>query len=233
MKYFNKSQFQNYNNINTQNTYNKANRNFGTNRYFKSTDKKIFKINKNRKLTLQNLRKQFGDKSKDKISILNDHFLKYNITELNNNKQNNINDNKSILINNAVINLNMFTDKTEINFDNNKQNTTLKDMKTTKICNTLKQDDKNIFNKAPFLLRFIPNKKINFPTIRITNNFDKKNNRKKSIGSHALHLKTESNDINENNQNYKFRDTFRNNNFFRLRLNANLRFNNLYKNENK
>ena len=57
MKNFNKSQFQNYNNINTQNNYNKANRNFGINRYFKSTDKKVFKINKNRKLTLQNLRK--------------------------------------------------------------------------------------------------------------------------------------------------------------------------------
>ena len=53
MKYFNKSQFQDYNNINTQ-INNKANRNYGTNRYFKSTDKKIFKINKNRKLTLQN-----------------------------------------------------------------------------------------------------------------------------------------------------------------------------------
>ena len=234
MNNFNKSQYQKYNNINTQNNFNKDNRNFGTNRYFKSTDKKIFKINKNRKLTLQNLRKQFGDKSKDKISILNEHFLKYNITELNNNKQNNNNDNKSILINNAVINLNMFTDKTEINIDNNKQDTLkdLKDMKATLNCKTLKQDDKNLFNKTPFLLRFIPNKKINFPTIKITNNFDMKNNRKKTIGNHALHLKTESN-INENNQNYKFRDVIRNNNFFRLRLNANLKFNNLYKNEIK
>ena len=105
-------------------------------------------------------------------------------------------------------------------------------MKATLNCKTLKQDEKNIFNKTPFLLRFIPNKKINFPTIRITNNFDMKNNRKKTIGNHALHLKTESN-VNENNQNYKFRDAIRNNNFFRLRLNANLRFNNLYRNEIK
>ena len=234
MKYFNKSQYQNYNNINTQNNNIKENKNFATNRYFKSTDKKIFKINKNRKLALQNLTKKIEDnKSKDKISIANDHFLKYNITELNNNNKqnNNNNDNKSILINNAVINLNMYTDKTEININNNKQNT-LKDMKAIINCKTLKQDEKNLFNKAPFLLRFIPNKKINFPTIRITNNFDMKNNRKKSIGNHTLHLKTESNAINENNQNYKFRDFVRNNNFFRLRLNANLRFNNLYKNEN-
>ena len=234
MKYFNKSQYQNYNNINTKNNNIKENKNFATNRYFKSTDKKIFKINKNRKLALQNLTKKIEDnKSKDKISIANDHFLKYNITELNNNNKqnNNNNDNKSILINNAVINLNMYTDKTEINIDNNKQNT-LKDMKAIINCKTLKQDEKNLFNKAPFLLRFIPNKKINFPTIRITNNFDMKNNRKKSIGNHTLHLKTESNAINENNQNYKFRDFVRNNNFFRLRLNANLRFNNLYKNEN-
>ena len=53
------------------------------------------------------MRKKIEDnKSKDKISIANDHSLKYNITELNhNNKQNNNNnDNKSILINNAVIN---------------------------------------------------------------------------------------------------------------------------------
>ena len=125
----------------------------------------------------------------------------------------------------------MFTGKTAINIDNNKQET-LKDMKATINCKTLKQDDKNIYNKTPFLLRFIPNKKINFPTIRITNNIEMKNNRKKSIGSHALHLKTESNAINDN-QNYKIRDVIRTNNFFRLRLNTNLRFNNLYKNEKK
>ena len=232
LKYFNQSQFNN--NIITQNNYIKGNRNTVTNRYFKSTDKKLFKINKNKKLTLQNLRKKFGEKSKDKISILNEHLMKYNITELSNNANNNKinNDNKSILINNAVINLNMFTDKTEINIDNNKQDT-LKDMKTTLNCKTLKQDDKNMFNKTPFLLRFIPNKKINFPTLKITNNYDMKNNRKKSFGNHALHLKTESNIINEMNQNYKIRDIMRTNNFFRLRLNTNLRFNNLYRNENK
>ena len=236
LKNFNKSQFHinSHNNNDRVNNFIKENKNNRINKYFKSTDKKIFKINKNRKLALQNLTKKIEDnKSKDKISIANDHFLKYNITELNNNNKqnNNNNDNKSILINNAVINLNMYTDKTEININNNKQNT-LKDMKAIINCKTLKQDEKNLFNKAPFLLRFIPNKKINFPTIRITNNFDMKNNRKKSIGNHTLHLKTESNAINENNQNYKFRDFVRNNNFFRLRLNANLRFNNLYKNEN-
>ena len=239
LKFFNKSQHHytnnNYENndnnelININNNKNNNNRNIITNRYFKSTDKKIFKINKNKKLTLQNLRKKFGEKSKDKISILNDHLLKYNITELNNNKTNN--DNKSILINNAVINLNMFTDKTEINIDNNKQDT-LKDIKATINCKTLKQDEKNLFNKAPFLLRFIPNKKVNFPTIKITNNIDIKN-RKKSLGNHGLYLKTESNVINDNNINYKMRDVIRTNNFFRLRLNTNLRFNNLYKNEKK
>ena len=236
LKYFNKSQYH-YNNNNYDKTTNNENNNINiykgnrniTNRYFKSTYKKIFGVNKNKKLTLQNLRKKFGEKSKDKVSLLNEHILKYNITELNSNKTNN--DNKSILINNAVINLNMFTDKTEINIDNNKQET-LKDMKATINCKTLKQDDKNIYNKTPFLLRFIPNKKINFPTIRITNNIEMKNNRKKSIGSHALHLKTESNAINDN-QNYKIRDVIRTNNFFRLRLNTNLRFNNLYKNEKK
>ena len=124
----------------------------------------------------------------------------------------------------------MFSDKTEINIDNNKQDT-LKDMKATINSKTLKQDEKNIYNKSPFLLRFIPKKQINFPTIRITNNYEMKNNRKKSLGNHALHLKTESNVINnETNQNYKIRDIIRTNNFFRLRLNTNLRFNSLYKN---
>ena len=227
LKYFNKSQYHIKNN---NNNYNKGNKNIRTNKYFKSSDKKLYKINKNTKLTLQNLRKQFGEKSKDKISILNDHFLKYNITELNNNNNNQNNDNKSILINNAVINLNMFTDKTEINIGNTKQDT-LKDMKNNLNCKTLKQDDKNLYSKSPFLLRFIPNKKTNFPTIRITNNFNLKNNRKKSFGNHALHLKTESNAINDINQKNKIRDIIRTNNFFRLRLNTNLRFNNLYKNE--
>ena len=230
LKYFNKSKYNTNTNTN-KNIYNKET-NIGTNR-FKSIDKKVFNINKNRKLTLQNLRKNFGEKSKDKISLLNERLLKYNITELNNNnnvirKQNN--DNKSILINNAVINLNMFSDKTEINIDNNKQDN-LKDMKATINSKTLKQDEKNIYNKSPFLLRFIPKKQINFPTIRITNNYEMKNNRKKSLGNHALHLKTESNVINnEINQNYKIRDIIRTNNFFRLRLNTNLRFNSLYKN---
>ena len=234
LKYFNKSQFH----INSnKNNYKKGSKNNEVIRHYKTTDKKIFKINKNKKLTLQNIRKKFGEKSKDKIS-LNEHILKYNITELNSNNNNNnishnkhINDNKSILINNAVINLNMFTDKTEINIDNHKQDT-LKDIKASINCKTLKQDEKNMFNKSPFLLRFIPNKKTNFPTIRITNDFNL-NNRKKS--NHALHLKTESNvtnDMNMNmnlNQNNKLRDLIRTNNFFRLRLNTNLRFNNLYK----
>ena len=43
MKNFNKSQFQNYNNINTQNNYNKTNRNFGINRYLKVQIKKYLK----------------------------------------------------------------------------------------------------------------------------------------------------------------------------------------------
>ena len=229
LKYFNKSQYHIKNNNNNNND-NKENKNIGTNRYFKSTDKKLFKINKEKKLTLQNLRKKFGEKSKDKISILNEHLLKYNITELNNNHNNQNNDSKTILINNAVINLNMFTDKTEINIDNHKQDT-LKDMKANLNCKTLKQEEQKLYSKSPFLLRFIPNKKTNFPTIRITNNFNLKNNRKKSIGNHALHLKTESNAINEVNQKSKIRDIIRTNNFFRLRLNTNLRFNNLYKNE--
>ena len=230
LKYFNKSQFH-MNSHNTRiNNFNKESKNNGINKYFKSTDKKIFKINKNKKLTLQNLRKKFREKSKDKISILNDHLLKYNITELNSNNNNNIknnNDNKSILINNAVINLNMFTDKTEININNNnnQKQETLKDIKTTINCKTLKQDEKNVYSKSPFILRFVPNKKTNFPTIKITNDVNLKN-RKKSLGSHALHLKTESNAINDNN---KIRDIIRTNNFFRLRLNTNLRFNNLYK----
>ena len=231
LKYFNKSKYNT--NTNTNKNINNKEINNATNR-FKSIDKKVFNITKNRKLTLQNLRKKFGEKSKDKISLLNERLLKYNITELNNN--NNINskqnhDNKSILINNAVINLNMFSDKTEINIDNNKQDT-LKDMKTTTInCKTLKQDEKNVFDKSPFFLRFIQKKQTNFPTIRITNNYEMKNNRKKSLGNHGLHLKTESNVINnEINQNYKIRDIIRTNNFFRLRLNNNLRFNSLYKN---
>ena len=230
LKYFNKSKYNT--NTNTNKNINNKEINNATNR-FKSIDKKVFNITKNRKLTLQNLRKKFGEKSKDKISLLNERLLKYNITELNNNninsKQNH--DNKSILINNAVINLNMFSDKTEINIDNNKQDT-LKDMKTTTInCKTLKQDEKNVFDKSPFFLRFIQKKQTNFPTIRITNNYEMKNNRKKSLGNHGLHLKTESNVINnEINQNYKIRDIIRTNNFFRLRLNNNLRFNSLYKN---
>ena len=223
LKNFNKSQFHINNNLK------KPNKN-EINNHFKSTDKKLFKVNKNKKLTLQNIRKKFGENKKNKISLLDEHLLKYNITELNsyninNNKQN---DNKSILINNAVINLNMFTDKTEINIDNQKQDT-LKDMKGCMNCKTLKQDEKNIYNKSPFLLRFIPSKKTNFPTIRIKNEFKLKNNRKKSLGNHVLQLKTESNINNDINQYNKMRDLIRTNNFFRLRLNNNLKFNSLYK----
>ena len=120
----------------------------------------------------------------------------------------------------------MYTDKTEINIDNNNnKQETLKDTKATINCKTLKQDEKNLYSKSPFLLRFVPNKKTNFPTIKITNDINMKN-RKKSLGNHTLHLKTESNAINDNN---KIRDIIRTNNFFRLRLNTNLRFNNLYK----
>ena len=223
LKNFNKSQFHINNNLK------KPNKN-EINNHFKSTDKKLFKVNKNKKLTLQNIRKKFGENKKNKISLLDEHLLKYNITELNsyninNNKQN---DNKSILINNAVINLNMFTDKTEINIDNQKQDT-LKDMKGCMNCKTLKQDEKNIYNKSPFLLRFIPSKKTNFPTIRIKNEFKLKNNRKKSLGNHVLQLKTESNINNDINQYNKMRDLIRTNNFFRLKLNNNLKFNSLYK----
>ena len=223
LKNFNKSQFHINNNLK------KPNKN-EINNHFKSTDKKLFKVNKNKKLTLQNIRKKFGENKKNKISLLDEHLLKYNITELNsyninNNKQN---DNKSILINNAVINLNMFTDKTEINIDNQKQDT-LKDMKGCMNCKTLKQDEKNIYNKSPFLLRFIPSKKTNFPTIRIKNEFKLKNNRKKSLGNHVLQLKTESNINNDINQYNKMRDYIRTNNFFRLKLNNNLKFNSLYK----
>ena len=223
LKNLNKSQFHIINKLK------KPNKN-EINNHFKSTDKKLFKVNKNKKLTLQNIRKKFGENNKNKISLLDEHILKYNITELNsyninNNKQN---DNKSILINNAVINLNMFTDKTEINIDNQKQDT-LKDMKSCMNCKTLKQDEKNIYNKSPFLLRFIPSKKTNFPTIRIKNDFKLKNNRKKSIGNHGLNLKTESNVNNDINQYNKMRDLIRTNNFFRLRLNNNLKFNSLYK----
>ena len=188
---FNKSQFHINNNLK------KPNKN-EINNHFKSTDKKLFKVNKNKKLTLQNIRKKFGENK------------------------------KSILINNAVINLNMFTDKTEIDIDNQKQDT-LKDMKGCMNCKTLKQDEKNIYNKSPFLLRFIPSKKTNFPTIRIKNEFKLKNNRKKSLGNHVLQLKTESNINNDINQYNKMRDLIRTNNFFRLKLNNNLKFNSLYK----
>ena len=222
LKNFNKSQFHVNNNLKKPNSNE-------INNHFKSTDKKLFKVNQNKKLTLQNIRKKFCENKKNKITLLDEHLLKYNITELNpyninNNKQN---DNKSILINNAVINLNMFTDKTEINIDNPKQ--ALKDMNGYINCKTLKQDEKNIYNKSPFLLRFIPSKKTNFPTIRIKHDFKLKNNRKKSLVNHALQLKTESNVNNDINQYNKMRDLIRTNNFFRLRLNNNLKFNSLYK----
>ena len=145
---------------------------------------------------------------------MKDNILKYNITELNNNQNKPVNDNKSILINNAVINLNMFTDKTEINLD--KQHT-LKDMKA--------------YNKSPLILRLFNNKKNNFPSIRITdyNNINDSNKSKKKNNTNRIHLKTESNIINEMNQNYKIRNIIRTNNFFRLKLNTNLKFNSLYK----
>jgi 5'-AMP-activated protein kinase catalytic alpha subunit len=220
---FNKSQFHINNNLK------KPNKN-EINNHFKSTEKKLFKVNKNKKLTLQNIRKKFGENNKNKISLLDEPLLKYNITELNsyNNNNNKQNDNKSILINNAVINLNMYTDKTEINIDNQKEDT-LKDMKGCINCKTLKQDEKNIYNKSPFLLRFIPSKKTNFPTIKIKKEFKLKNNRKKSLVNHVLQLKTESNVNNDINQYNKMRDLIRTNNFFRLRLNNNLKFNSLYR----
>ena len=204
LKYFHKSQFH----FNREKAVEKV-------RHFKNNEKK----NKDRKITLQNIRKNFEDyKKKEKFSFLKDNILKYNITELNNNNINNqnkhVNDNKSILINNAVINLNMFTDKTEINLD--KQHT-LKDMKA--------------YNKSPLILRLFNNKKNNFPSIRITdyNNINDSNKSKKKNNTNRIHLKTESNIINEMNQNYKIRNIIRTNNFFRLKLNTNLKFNSLYK----
>ena len=72
--------------------------------HFKPNEKK----NKDRKITLQNIRKNFEDyKKKEKYSFLKDNMLKYNITELNSNS------------NNAVINLNMFTDKQKLIWINN------------------------------------------------------------------------------------------------------------------
>jgi hypothetical protein len=198
LKYFNKSQFH----FNREKTVEKIH-------HFKPNEKK----NKDRKITLQNIRKNFEDyKKKEKYSFLKDNMLKYNITELNSNSNNpnkQVNDNKSILINNAVINLNMFTDKTEINLD--KQHT-LKDMKA--------------YNKSPLILRLFHNKKNNFPSIRITENNELK---RKKNNINKIHLKTESNIINEMNQNYKIRNIIRTNNFFRLKLNTHLRFNSLYK----
>ena len=195
LKYFNKSQFH----FNKEKTVEKV-------RHFKNNDKR----SKERKITLQNIRKNFEDyKKKEKLNFLKENILKYNITELNSNNPNKqINDNKSILINNAVINLNMFADKTEINLD---KQVTLKDMKA--------------YNKSPLILRLFNHKKNNFPSIRITDTSSKKN--KKNMN--RIHLKTESNIINEMNQNYKIRNIIRTNNFFRLKLNTNLKFNSLYK----
>ena len=195
LKYFNKSQFH----FSREKTVEKV-------RHFKNYEKR----NKDRKIALQNIHKNFEEyKKKEKLSFLKDNILKYNITELTtNNPIKPVNDNKSILINNAVINLNMFTDKTEINLD--KQHT-LKDMKA--------------YNKSPLILRLFNNKKNNFPTIRITDN----NNESKKKKKNKIHLKTESTIINEMNQNYKIRNIIRTNNFFRLKLNTNLKFNSLYK----
>jgi serine/threonine protein kinase len=197
LKYFNKSQFH----FNKEKTVEKV-------RHFKNNEKK-----KDKKITLQNIRKNFdSDKKKEKMNIFKENLLKYNITELSNNLNNvnkQINDNKSILINNAVINLNMFTDKTEINLEN-KQNT-LKDMKA--------------YHKSPLILRLFNNKKTNFPSIRITDNNESKNKRI----TNRIHLKTESNIIKEMSQHYKIRNINRTNNFFRLKLNSNLKFNSLYK----
>ena len=195
LKYFNNTHFH----FNQEKTVEKV-------RHFKNNEKK----SKDRKITLQNIRKNFEDyKRKEKLNFLKENILKYNITELNNTNQRAVNDNKSILINNAVINLNMFTDKTEINLD---KQSTLKDMKA--------------YNKSPLILRLFNQRKNNFPSIRITdNNTDKK--KKKNMN--RIHLKTESNVINEMNQNYKIRNIIRTNNFFRLKLNTHLRFNSLYK----
>ena len=195
LKYFNNTHFH----FNQEKTVEKV-------RHFKNNEKK----GKDRKITLQNIRKNFEDyKRKEKLNFLKENILKYNITELNNTNQKAVNDNKSILINNAVINLNMFTDKTEINLD---KQSTLKDMKA--------------YNKSPLILRLFNQRKNNFPSIRITdNNTDKK--KKKNMN--RIHLKTESNVINEMNQNYKIRNIIRTNNFFRLKLNTNLKFNSLYK----
>ena len=202
LQYFNKSQFH----------FNTKNKKTLTNRHFKSNEKKI---NRDKKITLQNIRKNFDIyyKQKDKINFIKENALKYNITDVNTNMNNNnnnikqINDNKSILINNAVINLNMFSDKTEINIDSQKQ--------------------KTLKSKSPFVLRLYRNKKENFPTIKIINNENKSKNKYRN----KIHLNTETNVLNEMNNNYKIRNINRTNNFFRIKLNTNLKFNNLYKNK--
>ena len=201
LQYFNKSQFH----FNKEKTVEKV-------KIFKTNEKR----GKDRKITLQNIRKNFEDnKKRGKLAFLRDNILKYNITELSNNNNNkHPNDNKSILINNAVINLNMFTDKTEINLEN--KQSTLKDMKA--------------YHKSPLILRLFNHKKTNFPSIRITdNNTNTESKSKKKKNLNKIHLKTETNVIHEMNQNYKIRNIIRTNNFFRLKLNTNLKFNSLYK----
>ena len=209
--------------MNTQcNTKNKIPNNI-TNRHSKSIDKnrKLIKLLDKKeihRIYLKELEKGFKKKEESKDTIyLKDTTLKFNITELNTNPNTNTNakSNKSILINNAIINLNMFTNNAQINFENINKNERNKSSRINK-----KIDEKA--DSANFLMKLEDKKNIIFPNIKIVDKVKNMINKKNSGGINNLHLNTETND-------FKMSGKTINREFMKLKLNKNLRFNNFFK----
>ena len=129
--------------------------------------------------------------------------------------------NKPILINNAIINLNLYSEKNEININKGQVDNTIKNVKDSLHSKTLKQEKKKIHK----LLSLIQNKKFAYPKLKLTNTLIK--DRQKTIGKYIHYLKTDTNVSVFNN--FKVDESIRNNKFFRLKINNNLKFNSIFK----
>ena len=195
-----------------------------TNRHSKSIEKnkKVIKLlNKNeiRRINLKDLEKKYKNKEESKDTIcLKDTTLKFNITEVNTNPNSNTNakSNKSILINNAIINLNMFSNNTQINIENVNKKERNKSSRIKRNCDDKKAENSN------FLMKLTDKKDFVFPNIKLVDKVKKMMDKKNSGGINNLHLKTESNDFKMNGKTI-------NKEFLKVRLTKNLRFNNFFK----
>ena len=199
-------------------------------RHAKSIDKnkKIIKLkdkNKEYHINIKKFDKNFQKKEKSSDNLCyKEPFLKYNITEINaetnTNTNNDIKTNKSNLINNAIINFNMFSNREQININDKKDS-----IKSTRIRRRVESLPKTKTDQlnTPFLLHLKKDKNPKFPDIKMLDKIKNIMNKKKSVMKlNNYNLKTESN-------NFKMNGKIIDREFLKLKVTNNLRFNNIFK----